>query len=65
MTVASRRLLCCPIPVMSPGFTLATRFTAGNRLNTELALKPREALHYPAAVDAKDMGNKWGGGLQI
>lgn len=57
--VASRRLFFCPIPIVSPGFTLATRFTAGSRLNTELALKPGEALHYPAAGDAKDTGNEW------
>lgn len=62
---ASRRLFFGPIPTMSPEVTLATRFTAGNRLNAELALKPKEALHDPAAGDAKDTGNQWGGGLQI
>lgn len=60
--VASLVLLFCPIPIVSPGFTLATCFTAGNRLNTELAFKLKEALHCPAAVDANDTGNKWEGG---
>lgn len=64
--VASLVLLFCPIPIVPPGFTLATCFTAGNTLNTELALKLKEALYCPAAVSANDTGNKWEGGqLQI
>lgn len=44
---------------MSPGFTLATRFTAGNRFNTKLALKLEEALHCPAAASASDTESVW------
>lgn len=60
--VASLVLLFSTIPIVSPGFTLATCFTAGNRLNAELALKLKEALHCPAAVNANNTGNKGGGG---
>lgn len=47
--------------MVSPGFTLVTWFTAGNRLNTECALRTVKKLRCPAAFDAKDTGNKWEG----